>query len=80
MHTFAQVGEGDDITRVIGRPSFVGHPHLQSGNLHASHDMRQRLHRLIIFLTKVMSEEEVTVLFIVGGIYLKRCCLCATTR
>ena len=49
-----QVGKGHDIAALVIAASFVGNPHLDTRDLDAGGDRRQRLHELIVIIPEVV--------------------------
>ena len=70
-----QIGQRNNVTRVGVVTRLIGHPHLHTVDLHARQHVGQLRHRLVVVLTEVVGEEEVTVLLVVGGIHLEGRCL-----
>ena len=72
---FAQVRQSHHITCLIIVATFVCHPHLNAVNRHTAGYVGQRLHRLLIIITEIVTQEEVTVLVITIYRHLKVRCL-----
>ena len=68
----AQVGQGYDVSGIGGIAGFVGNPHLHAVDGDARGEIRKFLHPGIIMISKILGEEEVAVLLIIGYIQLKR--------
>ena len=50
----AQVGQGNDVSRVVQRSRLVGHPQLHTVDLHARGQVGQRLHAGIVAVAEVL--------------------------
>ena len=72
-----QVGEGHDVSRVVGVRGVIGDPHFDAVDLDAGHQVGRRRHGIVINLTEVLCQEEVAVLLVVGHVYLEGGGLCA---
>ena len=77
---FRHVGEGYNVACVRRSCRLIGYPHFDAVNLHATHDVRQVAHVLIIAVAEVMGEEEVAVFVVVVDINFKVRKLCAALR
>ena len=71
--TLAEVGKGHDVAGVRRRAGLVGHPHLDTGDVHAGGQVGQLLHGGIVTLTEIARQEEVAVLFVVGHVQFEGC-------
>ena len=75
-----QVRKGDDIARLIVVTALVRHPHLDLRDLYTGGNGWQIRHELIVIVTEIMRQEEVTILIILIYLDFERRCLHATFR
>ena len=71
VRILSQIGKSHDIARLIIITALIRHPHLDTIDSHATSYIGQSLHRLLIVISKVITQEEVTVLIIIIDRYLK---------
>ena len=72
-----QVTQREDVSCMVVRAAFVGYPHLYTVDCHAASYVRQRLHGCLVLVAEEVTEEEVSVLIVVGYAHLELCHLCA---
>ena len=60
----AQVGERNDITRLVVGAAFVGYPYLDLVDCYAAGYIRHTCHRLLVAVAEEMAEEEMAVLVV----------------
>ena len=68
---FAQVGQGHEIARVVRYGRCVGDPHFDAVDFHARKHIGQLRHPAVVVVAKVVCQEEVAVLIVVGRRELK---------
>ena len=71
MTGLSQIGESHNVTRVVIVAALVCDPHLYPGYLNAGDYVGEHRHVGVVIVTEEMGQEEVTVLVITAGIYLK---------
>ena len=67
----AQVGQGNDVTGVVDRACLVGHPYLNTVDVHTGGEVGQGAHGGIVFVAEILREEEVAVFLVVGSVDLE---------
>ena len=66
-----QIGQCHDVTGVGSHSRLIRHPDLHTVDLDTRQEVGQVRHRIVVMLTEVMCQEEVTVFLVVGSIKLK---------
>ena len=71
MDVLTEVGEGDNVSRLIVIATAIGHPYLYLGDLGTRRYEGQLGHGLVVAVTEEMTQEEVAVLVIVVDVDLE---------
>ena len=66
-----QIHQRHNVTRLVIVSTFIGHPHFYTIDCHATSYIRQCLHRILILVAEIVTQEEVTILVITINRHLK---------
>ncbi|OPZ46119.1 MAG: hypothetical protein BWY95_01809 [Bacteroidetes bacterium ADurb.BinA104] len=71
MGGLAQIGESNNVARIVIVAALVGDPHFNTCDPYSRYDVGQHGHIPVIAVTEEVSQKEMAVLVIAAGIYLE---------